>query len=76
MIIGLKMWPLERTQGFFKIWPSDLQYDPTWPIYELIQVFIKTNILSFMIIGLKMLPLEHTQGFSKIWPRDLVFLTW
>ena len=28
MIISLKMWPLERTQGFYKILPSELVFDP------------------------------------------------
>ena len=46
MIIGVKMWPLEHTQGFSKIWPSDLVFDLTWPIFKLIQDFIKTNILT------------------------------
>ena len=46
MIIGLKMWPLEHTQGFPKIWPCDLVFDPTWTIFELIWAFIKTNILT------------------------------
>ena len=46
MIIRLKMWPLERTQGYPKIWPSDLVFDPTWPIFKLVQDFIKTNILT------------------------------
>ena len=46
MSIQLKMWPLERTEGFSKIWPSDLVFDPTWPIFELIQDIIQTNILT------------------------------
>ena len=45
MIIELKMWPLERTWGFSKIWPSDLIFDPTWPIFKLVWDFIKKNIL-------------------------------
>ena len=46
MIIGLKMCPLERTQGFPRIWPSDLVFHPTWPIFELVRDFLKTNILT------------------------------
>ena len=46
MGMGLIMWPLERTQGFSKIWPSDLVFDPTWPNFELVQDFNKTNILT------------------------------
>ena len=38
--------PLERTQGFSKIWPSDLVFDPTWPIFKVIQDFIKTKVLT------------------------------
>ena len=44
MSIKLKMWPLERTQGFFKIGPSGLVFDPTWPIFEHVRDFIETNI--------------------------------
>ena len=77
MKVRLKMWHLERTQGFLKIWPSDLVFNPTWPIFELKILSRQTFWPSFMIIGLKMWPLECTQGFSKIWLGDLVFdLTW
>ena len=62
-IIGLKMWPLERTQGFSKIWPSDLVFDPTWPFSNLSEISSRQTFwLIFMIIGLKMWPLERTQG--------------
>ena len=44
--IWLKMWHLERTQSFSKIWPSDLVFDPTWPNFNLVQDFMKTNILT------------------------------
>ena len=40
------MWPLEGKQDFSKIWPSDLLFDGTPPIIELVQDIIKTNILS------------------------------
>ena len=40
------MWPLQRPQGFSKIWPSGLDFDPTWPIFKLIQDITKANILS------------------------------
>ena len=40
------MWFLELTQGFSKIWPSDLVSDPKWHKFELVQDFIKTNILT------------------------------
>ena len=75
MTTGLKMWPLEGTHGFSNIWPSDLVFDPTWPIFKLVGDFIKTNILTkFYDYQTKMWPLERTQSFSKIWPSDLVFL--
>ena len=45
MIIGLKMWPLERTQGFSNISLSDLIFDPTQPIFKLMRNFITKNIL-------------------------------
>ena len=49
------MWLLERTQGFSKILPSDLVFDPTSPIFKLIQDLIEISLrqtfgLSFMII--------------------------
>ena len=40
------MWPLERTRGFSKILPSDLVFDPIQPNFELVQDFIKANILT------------------------------
>ena len=32
MNIGSKLCLLEGTHGFTKIWPSDLVFDPLWPI--------------------------------------------
>ena len=62
------------TSVFSKIWPSDLVFDPTGPVFNFVPDFTNGNILiSFIIIELKMWPLEHTQGFCKIWPSDLVF---
>jgi len=31
---------------FFQIWPGDLVFDPTWPIFELGLDIVKTNILT------------------------------
>ena len=73
MKIGRKMWPLERSQGFSIIWPSDLFFYPMWPNFKLIQDFIQSSWPSFMKIGLKIWPLECSQGFPIIWPSDLVF---
>ena len=33
--IGRKLWPLECSQGFSMIWPTDLVFNPTWPILNL-----------------------------------------
>jgi len=40
------MWPLECKQEFPKIWPGDLVFDPTWPIFELGLDIVKANILT------------------------------
>ena len=44
--IALKLWPLECSQGFLKIWPTDLGFDLTWPIFELDRDIVKMIILS------------------------------
>ena len=31
MTVESKQCPLECKQGFSKIWPSNLVFDPTWP---------------------------------------------
>ena len=41
-----KMWPLECSQGFSMIWPTDLVCEPTWPIFELDRDIVKMIILS------------------------------
>ena len=33
--IGPKLWPQECLQDFSIIWPSDLVFNPTWPIFNL-----------------------------------------
>ena len=55
---------------FSMIWPTDLVFDPTWPIFELDRDIVKMIIL--MMIGPKLWTLECSQGFSMIWPTDLV----
>ena len=40
------MWPLKCKQDLSKIWPSDLLFDPTTPIFERVQGLIITNILT------------------------------
>ena len=46
MSIKLKIWSLEHTKGFSKIWPSDQVFDPTWPIFVFVQDFIKKKVLT------------------------------
>ena len=38
--------PSRAYTRLFKIWPSDLVFDPTWPVFILGRDFIKTNILT------------------------------
>ena len=38
MRIGPKLWPLECSQGFSTIWPTDLVFDPGWSIIDLDEV--------------------------------------
>ena len=45
MKIKAKLWILEGEQGFELLWPSDLVFDSTWPIFKLDRDIIKTNIL-------------------------------
>ena len=33
--IGPKLWPLECSQGFSMVWPTDLVFDPGWSIFDL-----------------------------------------
>ena len=40
-----KLWPPEGEKGFKEIWPSDLAFDPTSPIFESNLEIIKRNIL-------------------------------
>ena len=44
MIMGLKMWLLEFTQGFSNTLPSDLVFDPTCPIFNFAPDLIKANM--------------------------------
>ena len=46
MKIGPKMWPLECSQSFSMIWPTDLVFDPTSPIFEIYWDIVKMIILS------------------------------
>ena len=46
MMIGAKLWPLECSQGFSMIRPTDLVFDLTWPMFQLDQDIVKMIILS------------------------------
>ena len=41
-----KLCPLECTQGFSEIWPSDLVLDQTWPSFEFDLDIMIINILT------------------------------
>ena len=72
MMIVPKLWPLEFSQGFSMIWPTDLVFDPTWPIFDLFRDIVKMIILRKLDEdGTK--TVECSQGFSMIWSTDLVF---
>ena len=40
------MWSLECKPEFPMIWPGDLVFDPTWPIFKLGLEIAQTNILN------------------------------
>ena len=74
MKIGSKLCPLESTYGFTKIWPSDLVFDPTWPIFNSGLYFIKMNILTkFHEDWIKTVPYRVYSLFYLDLTRDLVF---
>ena len=71
---GPKLWPLECSQGFSMIWPSDLFFF-TWhdPYLNLTEILSRWSFWpSLMKIGPKLWSLKCSQGFSMIWPTDLV----
>ena len=46
MSFGLKLCPLECTQSFSKIWPSNLIFDPTLPNFEFDLDIMMINFLT------------------------------
>ena len=46
MMIEPKLWPLECSQCLSMIWPTDLVFDTTWPIFKLDRDIVKMTILS------------------------------
>ena len=72
--IKAKLWPLEGEQGFKEIWPSDIVFDPTWPMFEIDRDITKRNILvKFIKIEAKLWPLEGEQVLEQILPSELDF---
>ena len=48
---------LECTQGFSKIWPSDLVFDPTWPSLEHdLDIMIISILIKFHELWIKTVP--------------------
>ena len=69
-----KLWPLESEQGFEEIWPSDLVFELTWPIFKLDwEYHLNKHSGSFMKTEAKPWPLQGEQGFKEIWPSDIIF---
>ena len=44
------MWHLDPSQGIPVVLPSDLVYNPMWPIFKLILDIIKTNSLTNCLV--------------------------
>ena len=44
--IWSQLWSLECKHEFTQIWPGDLPFDPTWPIFDFGLDTYKTNILT------------------------------
>ena len=51
MNLWSKLRPLECTQGFSKIWPGDLVFDPIWGSFKLDLDVLMINILTKFIWG-------------------------
>ena len=46
MKIGSELVPVECIHGYIQIWPSDLDFGSTWPIFNWGLAFIKIKILT------------------------------
>ena len=48
MKIEAKLWPLEGEQAFEAIWPSDIVFNPTWPVFEFdLDIILTDNLAKF-----------------------------
>ena len=57
MTFESKLCPLECTQGFTKIWPSDLVFDPIWPSFEFdLDIMIISILIKFHEIWIITVP--------------------
>ena len=70
----VKIVPYIAHKVFSRIWPSDLLFDPTWPISKFDLDTIKIYILViFQEDRLKTVgPTSFISVLSKIWPSDLL----
>ena len=56
------------------IWPSDLLFDPTWPILKNVQDFIYAKTLTkFHEYQTENLVSTAYTRFSESWPSDIIF---
>ena len=69
-----KLCPYSVHNDFYKICPSNLVFDPTWPIFELNLDLTRINILTkFQEFWIKIVHSRVYTRFSKTWTSDLVF---
>ena len=70
-----KLCPLEGTEGFSKIWPSNLVFDLTWQNFKPdLDIMMINNLTKFHELWIRIVPFRvYTSFFSKILPNDLVF---
>ena len=63
-----KLCPLEGTEGFSKIWPSDLVFDLTWPSFKIDQDIMMINIVTkFHELWIKTVPFTvYTKYFYNL----------
>ena len=70
MLIGLKIWPIERIEGYLRF---DLVFDTTWLIFKLIWYFILVNILTkFHVYWTENVAPTVYRRFFKIWICDQI----